>query len=52
MISFDTLNHDLLIAKLHAGGFQHGALKPLYSYLSKEWHTNKANTSFSWALFI
>ena len=32
---FDTLNHDLLIAKLHAYGFQHDALKLLHSYLSK-----------------
>ena len=36
--AFDTLNHDLLIAKLHAYGFQHDALKLLYSYLSKGWH--------------
>ena len=31
--TFDTLNHDLLIAKLHAYGFQHDALKLLHSYL-------------------
>ena len=47
MTSFDTLNHDLLIAKLHSGGFQHDAIRPLHSYLSKQWHTNKVNTSFS-----
>ena len=33
--AFDTLNHDLLIGKLHAYGFQHDALKLLHSYLSK-----------------
>ena len=33
--AFDTLNHDLLIAKLHAYGFQHDALTLLHSYLSK-----------------
>ena len=32
---FHTLNQDLLIAKLHAYGFQHDALKLLHSYLSK-----------------
>ena len=52
MASFDTLNHDLLIAKLHSGGFQHDALKPLLSYLSKQWHTDKVNRSFSWALLF
>ena len=45
--AFDTLNHDLLIAKLNAYGFQHDALKLLYSYLSKRWHRTKVNTSFS-----
>ena len=33
--AFDTLNHNLLIAKLHACGFQHDALKLLHSYLSE-----------------
>ena len=45
--TFDTLNHDLLIAKLHAYGFQHDALTLLHSYLSKRWHRTKVNTSFS-----
>ena len=31
----DTLNHDLLIAKLHAYGFDIKALKLLHSYLTK-----------------
>ena len=31
--AFDTLNQDLLIAKLHACGFQHDALKLPHSYL-------------------
>ena len=44
---FDTLKHDLLIAKLHAYGFQHDALKLLHSYLSKRWDRTKVNTSFS-----
>ena len=33
--AFDTLNHDLSIAKLNAYGFQYDALKLLHSYLSK-----------------
>ena len=45
--AFDTLNHDLLISKLHAYGFQHDALKLFHSYLSKRWHRTKINTSFS-----
>ena len=44
---FDTLNHDLLIAKFHTYDFQHDALKLLHSYLSKGCHRNKVNTSFS-----
>ena len=33
--TFDTLNHDLLIAKLHAYGFDIKTLKLLHSYLTK-----------------
>ena len=33
--AFDTLNHDLLIAKLNAYIFQHNILEPIYSYLTK-----------------
>ena len=51
--AFDTLNHDLLIAKLHAYGFQHDALKLLHSYLSKRWHRTKVDMSFnSWEKLI
>ena len=45
--AFDTLNHDLLIAKLHLYGLQHDALKLLRSYLSKRWQRTKVNMSFS-----
>ena len=45
--AFDTLNRDLLIAKLRAYGFQHDALKLLYNYVSKRWYRTKINTSFS-----
>ena len=45
--AFDTLNHDHLIAKLHAYDFQDDALKLLHCYFSKRWHRTKVNTSFS-----
>ena len=32
--AFDTLNHDLLLPKLHAYGFDRDSLKVLHSYLS------------------
>ena len=32
--AFENLNHNLLIAKLYASGFQHHALKIRHSYLS------------------
>ena len=31
--TFDTINHDLLVAKLYAYGFNNGSLELLYSYL-------------------
>ena len=45
--AFDTINHELLIAKLHAYGVTKPALKLLYSYLRNRWHRTKINTSFS-----
>ena len=48
--AFDTLNHDLLIAKLAAYGFSKSALKLIQSYLTKRWQHVKVNNSFSsWA---
>ena len=48
--AFDTINHDLLIAKLHAYGFGKSALKLIKSYLSNRWQRTKINTCFSsWA---
>ena len=34
--AFDTINHDLLIAKLHAYGFEKSAPKLLLNYLSNK----------------
>ena len=45
--AFDTLNHGLLIAKLSAYGFEHDALKFIYSYLTNRWHRTKINSAFS-----
>ena len=48
--AFDTINHQLLIAKLYAYGFSKGALELFANYLSDRWHRTKINTSFSsWA---
>ena len=45
--AFDTLNHELLIAKLHVYGFTKKALDLIYSYLIQRWQRTKINTSFS-----
>ena len=45
--AFDTINHDLLIAKLHAYCVSKPALKLLKSYLSNRFQRTKINTSFS-----
>ena len=45
--AFDTLNHELLIAKLNAYGFSHYSLRLLYSYFSNRWQRTKINNTFS-----
>ena len=45
--AFDTLNHDLLIAKLSAYGFDKNSLLLIKSYLSNRWQRTKINTSYS-----
>ena len=45
--AFDTINHELLIAKLEAYGFEESALETVLSYLSERWQRTKVNTSFS-----
>ena len=45
--AFDTINHELLIAKLEAYGFSHEALHIVLDYLSDRWQRTKVNMSFS-----
>ena len=45
--AFDTINHELLIAKLHAYGFEKSALSIVNDYLSNRWQRVKVNSSFS-----
>ena len=45
--AFDTLNHELLIAKLYGYGFGKESLMLLLSYLSNRWQRTNINTSFS-----
>ena len=45
--AFDTINHELLIAKLHAHGFSIEALEVLLSYLQEMWQRVKINTTLS-----
>ena len=45
--AFDTINHELLIAKLAAYGFEESALETVHSYLSDRWQRTKVNTWFS-----
>ena len=51
--AFDTLNHELLIAKLKVYGFKECALSIILNYLSDRWQRTKINTSFSsWSEII
>ena len=45
--AFDTINHQLLIAKLHAYGFGEDALEIILDYMSDRWQRTKINASFS-----
>ena len=47
--AFDTINHELFIAKLHAYGFEKSALRLLLNYLSNRWQHSKINKKLcSW----
>ena len=45
--AFDTLNHELLIAKRFAYGFDKTSLKLIKSYLTNRWQRTKINNSYS-----
>ena len=45
--AFDTINHELLIAKMYAYGFSIDALRIIHSYLSNRWHRTKIDGSYS-----
>ena len=45
--AFDCLSHGLVLAKLHAYGFDYNALKLLYSYLCGRFQRTQVGTSFS-----
>ena len=45
--AFDCIDHKLLIAKLHAYGFDNDALKFIYSYLKGRKERTKINSSNS-----
>ena len=51
--AFDTINHELLIEKLHAYCLTKPSLKLLYTYLRNRWHRAKINTSFNtWKVLL
>ena len=45
--AFETINYNLLIAKLHVYGFTNNTYSLIKSFLTNRWHRTKANTRFS-----
>ena len=51
--AFDTINHELLIAKLSAYGSDKNALEIVRNYLRNRWQRTKINTTFrSWSALL
>ena len=48
--AFDTINHEFLIAKLHAFGFNKESLELIFDYVSNRWQRTTIYDNFSsWA---
>ena len=45
--AFDTIDHELLLAKLHTYGFDRNSLLLVKRYLSNKWQRTQVNNSFS-----
>ena len=45
--AFDCLDHELMLAKLHAYGFDYNALKLVYCYLTNRYQRVKVNSNYS-----
>ena len=51
--AFDTINHELLLAKLNTYGFDKNSLEILRNYLNICWQRTKINTTFSsWSALL
>ena len=51
--AFDTIHHELLLAKLHAYGFSKSSLQIIFSHLSERWQHVKINSTFSsWSALL
>ena len=51
--AFDTINHELLIAKLYPYGFSKDSLKIISSYISDRWQRTMIDKSFSsWSALL
>ena len=51
--AFNTINHELLLAKLNAYGFDKNAVEIMWNYLSNRWQRTKTNTTFScWSALL
>ena len=51
--AIDTINHELLLIKLNAYGFDKNSLEVMRNYLSNHWQRTKINTTFSsWSALL